>query len=121
MAAHGCETSDYYWRNVTESHTEIPNSWYEMAKRIRVVGTTVVDSISKGLGPRDKESWWQNESVEAKLVHIRDCFKSLQLYNAENCWRFHTAKKDTKKAFQEFGHNLEAKNNEWEDTQNCQE
>ena len=58
--------------------------WREMAEVIR---RTAKESFgeSKGIGPRDKESWWWNASIQEKIKAKSECFKEWSLCrNADN-------------------------------------
>ena len=75
--------------------------WREMAEVIR---RTAKESFgeSKGIGPRDKESWWWNASIQEKIKIKRECFKEWSLCrNADNWEKYKAAKKETKVAVSE--------------------
>ncbi|XP_054785632.1 uncharacterized protein LOC129292133 [Prosopis cineraria] len=119
------EKQDIFKRNlldkgIWDSQGSANIIWEDMAKKIREVAKVVLGE-SKGSGPRDKESWWWNNSVQDKIKYKKNCFKAIHLCNNEENWeRYRMAKKETKravgearsKAFEEFYKNLETKEGE---------
>lgn len=107
-----------------EGNWELPGNansmWDDMATKIRKIAKTVLGE-SRGFGPRDKESWWWNETVQDKVKNKRECFKTLQgCNNAESWARYRNARNETRKAvseerakaYEEFYKDLGTKNGE---------
>ncbi|KAL5142307.1 LINE-1 reverse transcriptase [Glycine soja] len=57
---------------------------------------------SRGFGPRGKESWWWNESVQSKVRVKKECFKEWSRCRNSETWdKYKIARNETKKAVSE--------------------
>ena len=75
--------------------------WERMAHEIKKVAKETLGE-SRGFGPRGKESWWWNDSVQSKVRIKRDCFKDWsKCKNAETWDKYKIARKEAKKAVSE--------------------
>ena len=93
-----------------------------MVNDVQKVAKSVLGE-SKGFGPKGKEFWWQDDSVEQKIKYKRECFKALHLDNNVGNWeKYQSTKIKTKKAisktifkaFEGFYEALRTKNREWQ-------
>jgi len=72
-----------------------------MAHEIKKVAKETLGE-SRGFGPRGKESWWWNDSVQSKVRIKRDCFKAWsRCKNGETWDKYKLAKKEAKNAVSE--------------------
>ncbi|KAM2624012.1 hypothetical protein TB1_031028 [Malus domestica] len=72
-----------------------------MRKGDRITSKEVLGE-SKGFAPHQKESWWWNEEVQAKVKAKKECCKALYKDRTdENGERYRKAKQDAKKAVRE--------------------
>ncbi|KAM7489846.1 hypothetical protein LguiB_027330 [Lonicera macranthoides] len=84
-----------------EANGSANDMWDKAAEGIRKIAKETLGE-SRGCGPRDKESWWWDDSVQDKVKVKRKCFKAWSLCkNAENWESYKEAKKETKKAVSE--------------------
>ncbi|KAH1199987.1 Cationic amino acid transporter 9, chloroplastic [Glycine max] len=57
---------------------------------------------SRGFGPRGKESWWWNESIQSKVRVKKECFKEWSRCKNFETWdKYKIARNETKKAVSE--------------------
>jgi len=75
--------------------------WERMAHEIKKVAKETLGE-SRGFGPRGKEFWWWNDSVQSKVRIKKDCFKDWsRCKNGETWDKYKIAKKEAKKAVSE--------------------
>jgi len=84
-----------------QPHGRANDMWERMAHEIKKVAKETLGE-SRGFGPRGKESWWWNDSVQSKVWIKRDCFKDWsKCKNAETWDKYKIARKEAKKAVSE--------------------
>jgi len=72
-----------------------------MAHEIKKVAKETL-GVSRGFGPRGKESWWWSDSVQSKVWIKRECFKDWSRGKNADTWdKYKIAKKEAKKAVSE--------------------
>jgi len=82
----------------TQPHGSANYMWERMGHEIKKVAKETLGE-SRGFGPRGKESWWWNDSVQSKFRIKRDCFKDWsRCKNAETLDKYKIARKEAKKA-----------------------
>ncbi|KAH1250173.1 Craniofacial development protein 2 [Glycine max] len=75
--------------------------WNKMSQEIIKVAKETLGE-SRGFGPRGKESWWWNESVQSKVRVKKECFKEWSRCRNSETWdKYKIAKNETKKAVSE--------------------
>ena len=84
-----------------QPHGSANDMWERMAHEIKKVAKETLGE-SRGFGPRGKESWWWNDSVQSKVRIKRDCFRDWsKCKNAETWDKYKIARKEAKKAVSE--------------------
>jgi len=82
-------------------HGSANDMWERISHEIRKVEKETL-GVSRGFGPRGKDSWWWNDSVQSKLRIKKDCFKDWSRgKNAETWDKYKIARKEAKKAVSE--------------------
>ncbi|KAH1209339.1 LINE-1 retrotransposable element ORF2 protein [Glycine max] len=75
--------------------------WNKMSQEIIKVAKETLGE-SRGFGPRGKESWWWNESVQSKVRVKNECFKEWSRCRNSETWdKYKIARNETKKAVSE--------------------
>ncbi|KAH1204248.1 3-isopropylmalate dehydratase large subunit, chloroplastic [Glycine max] len=75
--------------------------WNKMSQEIIKVAKETLGE-SRGFGPRGKESWWWNESVQSKVRVKKECFKEWSRCRNSETWdKYKIARNETKKAVSE--------------------
>ena len=88
-------------KEVWEVQGDANYMWNTIAEEIRNVATKTL-GISRGFGPKGKESWWWGENVQDKIKIKRQCYKAWQTCKDNENWRkYKLAKKDAKKTVSE--------------------
>ncbi|KAH1232354.1 Craniofacial development protein 2 [Glycine max] len=68
-----------------QSQGSANDMWNKMSQEIIKVAKETLDE-SRGFGPRGKESWWWNESVQSKVRVKKECFKEWSRCRNSETW-----------------------------------
>ncbi|KAH1264626.1 Craniofacial development protein 2 [Glycine max] len=81
-----------------QSQGSANDMWNKMSQEIIKVAKETLGE-SRGFGPRGKESWWWNESVQSKVRVKKECFKEWSRCRNSETWdKYKIARNETKKA-----------------------
>ncbi|KAL5146330.1 Craniofacial development protein 2 [Glycine soja] len=84
-----------------QSQGSANDMWNKMSQEIIKVAKETLGE-SRGFGPRGKESWWWNESVQSKVRVKKECFKEWSRCRNSETWdEYKIARNETKKAVSE--------------------
>ncbi|KAL5139739.1 LINE-1 retrotransposable element ORF2 protein [Glycine soja] len=84
-----------------QSQGSANDMWNKTSQEIIKVAKETLDE-SRGFGPRGKESWWWNESVQSKVRVKKECFKEWSRCRNSETWdKYKIARNETKKAVSE--------------------
>ncbi|KAL5128533.1 Craniofacial development protein 2 [Glycine soja] len=84
-----------------QSQGSANDMWNKMSQEIIKVAKETLGE-SRGFGPRGKESWWWNESVQSKVRVKNECFKEWSRCRNYETWdKYKIARNETKKAVSE--------------------
>ncbi|KAH1193222.1 Craniofacial development protein 2 [Glycine max] len=84
-----------------QSQGSANDMWNKMSQEIIKVAKETLGE-SRGFGPRGKESWWWNESVQSKVRVKKECFKEWSRCRNSETWdKYKIARNETKKAVSE--------------------
>ncbi|KAH1196522.1 Glutathione hydrolase 1 [Glycine max] len=84
-----------------QSQGSANDMWNKMYQEIIKVAKETLGE-SRGFGPRGKESWWWNESVQSKVRVKKECFKEWSRCRNSETWdKYKIARNETKKAVSE--------------------
>ncbi|KAL5133857.1 Craniofacial development protein 2 [Glycine soja] len=81
-----------------QSQGSANDMWNKTSQEIIKVAKETLGE-SRGFGPRGKESWWWNESVQSKVRVKKECFKEWSRCRNSETWdKYKIARNETKKA-----------------------
>ncbi|KAH1206129.1 Craniofacial development protein 2 [Glycine max] len=84
-----------------QSQGSANDMWNKMSQEIIKAAKETLGE-SRGFGPRGKESWWWNESVQSKVRVKKECFKEWSRCRNSETWdKYKIARNETKKAVSE--------------------
>ncbi|KAL5193749.1 LINE-1 retrotransposable element ORF2 protein [Glycine soja] len=84
-----------------QSQGSANDMWNKTSQEIIKVAKETLGE-SRGFGPRGKESWWWNESVQSKVRVKNECFKEWSRCRNSETWdKYKIARNETKKAVSE--------------------
>ncbi|KAL5138398.1 Craniofacial development protein 2 [Glycine soja] len=84
-----------------QSQGSANDMWNKMSQEIIKVAKETLGE-SRGFGPRGKESWWWNESVQSKVRVKKECFKEWSRCRNSETWdKYKITRNETKKAVSE--------------------
>ncbi|KAL5168862.1 DnaJ subfamily C member 7 [Glycine soja] len=84
-----------------QSQGSANDMWNKTSQEIIKVAKETLGE-SRGFGPRGKESWWWNESVQSKVRVKKECFKEWSRCRNFETWnKYKIARNETKKAVSE--------------------
>ncbi|RZB81212.1 LINE-1 retrotransposable element ORF2 protein isoform B [Glycine soja] len=84
-----------------QSQGSANDMWNKTSQEIIKVAKETLGEC-RGFGPRGKESWWWNESVQSKVRVKKECFKEwFRCRNSETWDKYKIARNETKKAVSE--------------------
>ncbi|KAH1229280.1 Craniofacial development protein 2 [Glycine max] len=84
-----------------QSQGSANDMWNKTSQEIIKVAKETLGE-SRGFGPRGKESWWWNESVQSKVRVKKECFKEWSRCRNSETWdKYKIARNETKKAVSE--------------------
>ncbi|KAL5134814.1 Craniofacial development protein 2 [Glycine soja] len=84
-----------------QSQGSANDMWNKTSQEIIKVAKETLGE-SRGFGPRGKESWWWNESVQSKVRVKKECFNEWSRCRNSETWdKYKIARNETKKAVSE--------------------